>query len=149
MITMMMMIIIICLKEVFISLFRLRLWSHRLLCRPTWGFFLISWDEVRLCPLGTSAINWSIVPSPDNRWWWVWRSRWNENWRWKSKYSEKKAALVPVCLPQMPHALGSNPCRRCGKSANNHLSYGTAGTWKDDTNDNLRRCKPEAFTVPS
>jgi hypothetical protein len=42
-------------------------------------FFLVTWGGVRLSPLGTSATNWPIVPAPDDRWW-VWTSRWNENW---------------------------------------------------------------------
>jgi hypothetical protein len=44
---------------------------------------------VRLSPLGTSATNWPIVPAPGDRWWWVWSSRWNENWQGKPKYWEK------------------------------------------------------------
>jgi uncharacterized membrane protein len=38
------------------------------------NFLLISWDGVRLCPLGTSATNWPILPAPDDRWC-VWSSR--------------------------------------------------------------------------
>jgi hypothetical protein len=57
-------------------------------------FFLVSCGGVRLSPLGTSAINWPIVPVPDDRWW-VWSSRWNENWQGKPKYS-RKSALVPL-----------------------------------------------------
>jgi hypothetical protein len=33
---------------------------------------------------------------------------------------------VPLCQPQIPHDLGSNPGRRGGKPATNRLSYGTA-----------------------
>jgi hypothetical protein len=44
---------------------------------------------VRLCPLDTSATNWLIVSVPDDRWWLMWSSRWNENWQEKPKYSEK------------------------------------------------------------
>jgi hypothetical protein len=44
---------------------------------------------MRLSPIGTSANIWPIVPAPDDRWWWVWGSRWNENWQGKPKYSEK------------------------------------------------------------
>jgi hypothetical protein len=42
--------------------------------------FLISWGGVRLSPLGTSATNSPVVPPPDDRWW-MWSSRWNENWQ--------------------------------------------------------------------
>jgi hypothetical protein len=58
---------------------------------------------VSLSPLGASATNWPIAPAPDDRWW-VWSSRWNENWQGKPKYSEKPAS-VPLCPPQMPHHL--------------------------------------------
>jgi hypothetical protein len=73
---------------------------------------------VRLSPLGTPATNWPIVPAPDDRWW-VWRSRRNENWQGKPKYSEK--TCPSATLPD----LGSNAgC--CGvKPATNSLSYGT------------------------
>jgi hypothetical protein len=30
------------------------------------SFYIVSWGEVRLSPLGTSAANWPIVPSPDD-----------------------------------------------------------------------------------
>jgi hypothetical protein len=30
-------------------------------------FFLISWGGVGLCPLGTSATNWPVVPAPFDR----------------------------------------------------------------------------------
>jgi hypothetical protein len=58
-------------------------------------FFLVSWGGVRLSPLGTSATNWPIVPAPDDRWW-VWSSRWNENWQGKPKYSEKTWMAVYI-----------------------------------------------------
>jgi hypothetical protein len=48
-------------------------------------FFLVPWGGVRLGPLATSADNWPIVSAPDDRWW-VWSSRWNQNWRGKPKY---------------------------------------------------------------
>jgi hypothetical protein len=40
-------------------------------------------------PLGTSATVWPIVLAPDDRRWWGWSSRWNENWQGKPKYPEK------------------------------------------------------------
>jgi hypothetical protein len=42
--------------------------------------FLVSCGGVRLSPLGNWATIWPIVPDPDDRWW-VWSSRWNENWQ--------------------------------------------------------------------
>jgi hypothetical protein len=38
-------------------------------------FLGVGWD---LSPLGTSVTIWPIVPVPDDEWWWVWSSRWNE-----------------------------------------------------------------------
>jgi hypothetical protein len=32
---------------------------------------------------------WPNVPAPDDRWWWLWSSPWNEDWQGKPKYSEK------------------------------------------------------------
>jgi hypothetical protein len=87
---------------------------------------LVSWGGVRLSPLGTSATNWPIAPGPENRWW-VWSSRWNENWQGKPKYSEKTcpSTTLSTTNPTWPD-LGSNPGRRGGKSSTNHLSYYTA-----------------------
>jgi hypothetical protein len=51
--------------------------------------FLVGWDWV----------SWycghyrPIVPAPGDRWWWLWRNRWNEDWRGKPKYSDK--TLLP------------------------------------------------------
>jgi hypothetical protein len=50
---------------------------------------------LRLIPLGTSA--------PDDGWWWVWSSRWNE-WQGKPKYSKKNCSSA-TCPPQIPHDL--------------------------------------------
>jgi hypothetical protein len=81
--------------------------------------FLISLNGVRLSPLGTSATNWSIAPAPDDRWW-VWSSRWNENWQRKPKYSEETYRTWFTTNPTWPD-LGSNPGRRCGRPATNRL----------------------------
>jgi hypothetical protein len=66
-------------------------------------FFLVSWDWVRLSALATSATNWSIVTAPDDRWW-VWSSRWNENWQGKPKYLEKTcpSATLSTTNPTYP-----------------------------------------------
>jgi hypothetical protein len=40
----------------------------------------------------------------------------------------RKPAPMPLCAPQIPHDLGSNPGFRCGKPETNRLSYGTAMT---------------------
>jgi hypothetical protein len=87
-------------------------------------FILLSWGGVRLSPLGTSATNWPIVPAQDDRWW-VWSSRWNENWQRKQKYSEKTcpSATLPTRNHTWPDP-GSNSGHRGGKPATNRLSYG-------------------------
>jgi hypothetical protein len=78
---------------------------------------LVVWGGgVRLSPLGTSATVWSIVPAPDDRWWWMWSCRWNENWQGKPKTSS--SANFSNTNPTWPD-LGSNP-------ATNRWSYGTA-----------------------
>jgi hypothetical protein len=94
------------------------------------GLFLVSWGGVGLSPLGTSATNWPTVPAPNDRWWWMWSSRWNENWQGIPKYSEKTcpSATLSTAKPTWPD-LGSNPGRRCGKPATNRLNYGTACFW--------------------
>jgi hypothetical protein len=70
---------------------------------------------------------WPIVPAPDDRWWWLWSSWWNEDWQGKPKYSEKTCPSISFSTtnPTWPD-LGSNPGRRDGKPATNRLSYGTA-----------------------
>jgi hypothetical protein len=84
-------------------------------------------SEVRLSPLGTSFTNWPIVPAPDDRWWWMRSSRWNENWQGKPEYSEKNcpSATLLTTNHTWPE-LGLKPNRRGGKPATNSLSYGTA-----------------------
>jgi hypothetical protein len=86
----------------------------------------VSWGEVRLIPLRTSIIIWSIVPAPDDGCSWVWSSRWNENWQWKPKYSKKTcpSAFLSATNPIRPD-LSSNPGPRSAKPTTNHLSSGT------------------------
>jgi hypothetical protein len=85
-----------------------------------------SWGGVRLSPIGSSTNNWPIVPVSDERWW-VWSSRWNENWQGESKCSEKTcpSATLTTTNPKWL-GLGLNPGRRGGKSVTNRLRYGMA-----------------------
>jgi hypothetical protein len=78
-------------------------------------FYGVRWDWVHLVGQPLSA---TIVPAPDGRWWWVWSSRWNENWQGKPKYSEETSpsATLSTTDPTWPD-LGSNPGRRGGKPA--------------------------------
>jgi hypothetical protein len=81
---------------------------------------------MRLSPLGTLVDICPIVPAPADRWW-VWSSRWNENWQGKPKYLEKDcpSATLSTTIPTWPDR-GSNSGRREGKPATNRLSYGAA-----------------------
>jgi hypothetical protein len=63
---------------------------------------------------GTSATNWAIVPAPGYRWW-MWSSRWNENWQGKPKYSEKSyPSATSTTYPTWPD-VGSSLGRRSRK----------------------------------
>jgi hypothetical protein len=95
------------------------MWTYRnvfagrlFLRRPVQQRLVSSCGEVRLSPLGTSATNWPIIPAPDDRWWWVWSSRWNENWQGKPKDSKKTCpgATLPT-RNQTWSDLSSNPGR--------------------------------------
>jgi hypothetical protein len=82
---------------------------------------------VRLSPLGTSATNWPVVPAPDDRWLWLWSSRWNENWRGKPKYPEKTYSSATMSTTNLTwFDLGTKSGRRGGKPATNRISYGAA-----------------------
>jgi hypothetical protein len=65
--------------------------------------------------------------APDDRWRWLWRNWWNEDWQGKPKYSEKTcpSAILSTTNPTWP-----DPCPntggRGGKPATNRLSYGAA-----------------------
>jgi hypothetical protein len=43
----------------------------------------VRWD------FGYCGHYWPVVPAPDDRWWWLWRNWWNEDWQGKPKYSEE------------------------------------------------------------
>jgi hypothetical protein len=44
------------------------------------------WDWVHLVG---RPLNGLLYQPRDERWWWMWNSRWNENWQGKPKYPEK------------------------------------------------------------
>jgi hypothetical protein len=95
---------------------------------------------MRVSPLGTSATVWPIVPAPDDTWWWMWSSWWNENWQGKPKYSEKTcpSAILSATNPAWPD-LGSNPGGRGGKPATTRLSHGSAFCPRVSNNGSLVR----------
>jgi hypothetical protein len=70
--------------------------------------------------------DWPIVPTPDDRWWWLWSNWWNDDRQGKPKYSEKTypTAILSTTNPTWPDA-GSNPGRRGGSPTTNLLSYDT------------------------
>jgi hypothetical protein len=82
------------------------------------GFLLILWVGVRLGLIGTSVSIWPTVPASYDKWSWVWRSRRNENFQGKLKYSEKTSASATLSTknPTRPD-LESNPGRRGGMPA--------------------------------
>jgi hypothetical protein len=86
--------------------------------------FLVSLGGVRLSPLGTSATV-GLLYQPrmiDDNYGAVGKMRIGRG----NRSTGGKPAPVPLCPPQIPHDLGSNPGRRGGKPATNRLSYGTA-----------------------
>jgi hypothetical protein len=75
---------------------------------PLWAvIFVVVWDWVHLIHW---PLFWHTVPAPDDRWRWVWNSRWNENRQGKPKYSEKicPSATLATTNPTWP-LLGLNP----------------------------------------
>jgi hypothetical protein len=93
-------------------------------------FFKKNYDSVfffYLCggTFGYCGHYWTIVPAPDDRWWWLWRNWWKEDWQGKpKKYSEKTcpSATLSTTNPKVLDP-GLNPGRRGGKPATNRLSY--------------------------
>jgi hypothetical protein len=100
----------------------------------------------KLGPLGSSATEWPIYCTCPG-WLWWWRIWWNEDWHGKPKYSEKTCpkATLSTTNPTWPDP-GLNPCRRSGKPATNHLSYGAALNWfvkRPGKNVSFSVCIPE------
>jgi hypothetical protein len=85
------------------------MWTKNLGKNIEFGFFF---RGVRLSPLGTETTVWSVVPAPDDRWWWLWSSRWNANWEGKPKYSEK---ICPSATLSTTNPTWADPGRRDGK----------------------------------
>jgi hypothetical protein len=90
--------------------------------KTVYAFFFYLW---RYWHCGHS---WPIVPAPDDRCGWLWRSRWTVDWEGKPKFSEKTLPQRHFCPSQNPTwpDPGLNPCRHGGKPATNRLSYGAA-----------------------
>jgi hypothetical protein len=76
-------------------------WSRRLtawaMARPSrqfdWFFLLAGWD------FGYRGHYWPIIPAPDDRWLWLWRNWWNEDWQGKPMYSNSRQFLYDWAIP--------------------------------------------------
>jgi hypothetical protein len=86
-------------------------------------FFLISGAGLWV----PRPLYWPIVSDSGDRWGWLWRNWWNEDWQRKPKYSEKTFPSTTLSTTN-PTWLdpGLNLNRRGGKPATNRLSYGAA-----------------------
>jgi hypothetical protein len=103
-------------------------WQLLKKCSVPWSSLKCNWlSFISGVGLLVCGHYWPIVPAPDDRWWWLWRNWWNEDWQVKPKYSEKTCPSAtlsttnPTCLDPV-----MNPGRRGGKPATNRLSYGAA-----------------------
>jgi hypothetical protein len=47
--------------------------------------------------------SWPIVPARYDRWWWLWRNWWNEDWQGKPKFSEKTCPSATFVHHKIPH----------------------------------------------
>jgi hypothetical protein len=85
--------------------------------------FVVGWDWV----FWYCGHYWSIVPAPDDRWWWLWRNWWNVDWQGKPKYSDKTcpSATLSTTNPTWLEP-GLNPGRRGRKPGTNTFNYGAA-----------------------
>jgi hypothetical protein len=87
-------------------------------------FLLVGWD------FWYCGHYWPIVQAPDDRWWWLWRNWWNEDWQGKPMYSEKTCPSATLYTTNSTWLdTGLKAGRRGGKPATNRLTYGAA-PWK-------------------
>jgi hypothetical protein len=83
-----------------------------------WNFALLDWGETAHL---VSATNWSFVPA-----WTQGYGAFGGTRIGMGTRKPRRLAQVPLCTPQIPYNIGSNPDRRSGKSVTNRLSCGTA-----------------------
>jgi hypothetical protein len=79
---------------------------------PFFLLFLVGWDWVSWY----WGHYWPIATAPHDRWWWLRRNWWNEDWQGKPKYSEKTypSAILSTTNPTwldlgLPSILPSKP----------------------------------------
>jgi hypothetical protein len=99
--------------------------------------FIISWGGVRLSPLGTSATIWPTVPDPDDRWWWVWSSRWIENWQ-RKRSTLRKPGPAPLCSPQITYDLTLDRTRTAAVGSQRLTAWAMARHQSKHYNLNLK-----------
>jgi hypothetical protein len=93
----------------------------------TYFSWFLAWLFFLICAMGLGYCGhyWPSVPAPDDRWWWLWRNWWNEDWQGKPKYLEKTchSATLSTTNPTWLDP-GLNPGRHSGKPVTSRLSYG-------------------------
>jgi hypothetical protein len=62
---------------------------------------------------------WPIVPTPDDRRWWLWSNWWNEDWQGKPRYSEK---TCPTATLSTTNPIWLDPVRSGVKPTTNSLN---------------------------
>jgi hypothetical protein len=86
--------------------------------------FLVGWDWVSWY----WGHYWPIVPAPDDRWWWLWRNWWNEDWH-ISHASQRSLHDMAVLAARALSILATNPII---------LSYNVDPLQSNDSVDNVR-----------
>jgi hypothetical protein len=74
--------------------------------------------------LGTVATTGLLYQPPDDRWGWLWRNWWNEDWQGKPKYSGKTCPSATLSTTNSTWLdPGLKPGCRGGKPETNRLSW--------------------------
>jgi hypothetical protein len=107
-------------------------WMAAQLAASQEGLSSVSISGVRLWVSWYSGHYWSIVPAPVDRWWWLWRNWWNEDWQGKPNHSEKTcpSATLSTTNPTWLDP-GFNLGRRGRKPATNRLRFGAPICYRD------------------
>jgi hypothetical protein len=75
------------------------------LTTPNWkslDFFIIL-SGVRLGSTWYCGHYWPIVPTLDDRWWWLWSNCWEWRLAEETEVLRENLPLAPLCPPQIPH----------------------------------------------
>jgi hypothetical protein len=91
------------------------------------SFSFLGWGETESTWYVGHYFVYGTTPDDTCRWWWMWSSRWNENWQGKPKYSEKTYPSATLSTTNLTWPdLGSNHGRHGGKPTTDYLSCMTA-----------------------